>query len=125
MAFTTPDAAALPRYPVIIGGERAEGGSGASLPHVYPGTGTVTREIAMARLVTRWIAAEHHAGTEASSTNENAMGLTLMPELCAELAASIRAEADPAQVLAILRQAMAKPKNRATIADLIRRMGAE
>ena len=48
MAFTTPDAAALPRYPVIIGGERAEGGSGASLPHVYPGTGTVTREIAMA-----------------------------------------------------------------------------
>ncbi len=48
MAFKIPDADLLPRYPVIIGGERLSAGLGAKIPHIYPGTGTVTREIAMA-----------------------------------------------------------------------------
>jgi acyl-CoA reductase-like NAD-dependent aldehyde dehydrogenase len=48
MAFRQPALDALPRYPLIIGEAREERGSGATLAHVYPGTGTVTREIAMA-----------------------------------------------------------------------------
>ncbi|MDE8654540.1 aldehyde dehydrogenase family protein [Novosphingobium album (ex Liu et al. 2023)] len=48
MAFRNPAADTLPRYPLIIGESRAEKGSGTVMPHVYPGTGTVTREIAMA-----------------------------------------------------------------------------
>jgi acyl-CoA reductase-like NAD-dependent aldehyde dehydrogenase len=48
MAFQNPAAETLPRYPVIIGEAREERGSGAVLPHIYPGTGQVTREIAMA-----------------------------------------------------------------------------
>ncbi|MBW8783963.1 MAG: aldehyde dehydrogenase [Novosphingobium sp.] len=48
MGFQKPDVDLLPRSAVIIGEERAEGGSGPRQPHVYPGTGTVTREIAMA-----------------------------------------------------------------------------
>jgi acyl-CoA reductase-like NAD-dependent aldehyde dehydrogenase len=48
MAFRQPAFDALPRYPLIIGDERAEGGSGQTIAHIYPGTGAVTREIAMA-----------------------------------------------------------------------------
>ncbi len=48
MSFQAPDLAALPRYPIIIGDAREERGSGAVMPHVYPGNGRVTREIAMA-----------------------------------------------------------------------------
>jgi len=48
MAFRQPALNALPRYPLIIGDTREEKGSGATLAHVYPGTGTVTREIGMA-----------------------------------------------------------------------------
>ncbi|MDR2858727.1 MAG: aldehyde dehydrogenase family protein [Novosphingobium sp.] len=48
MAFRQPALDALPRYPLIIGETCEEGGSGATLAHIYPGTGSVTREIAMA-----------------------------------------------------------------------------
>ncbi|HEX8057939.1 MAG TPA: aldehyde dehydrogenase family protein [Novosphingobium sp.] len=48
MAFRQPALDALPRYPLIIGDTREEKGSGATLAHVYPGTGTITREITMA-----------------------------------------------------------------------------
>ena len=48
MAFKQPDAAALPRSVNIIGGVREEQGGGELLAHVYPGTGTVTREFRMA-----------------------------------------------------------------------------
>ena len=48
MAFRNPAAEALPRHPIVIGAERSERGGGALTPHVYPGTGNVTREIAMA-----------------------------------------------------------------------------
>ncbi len=50
MAFQQPQADLLPRHPVLIGGERREGGGGARVAHIYPGTGTVTREIAMASI---------------------------------------------------------------------------
>lgn len=48
MAFTQPSAEALPRHPVIIAGVREMAGGGATIPHIYPATGRVTREIAMA-----------------------------------------------------------------------------
>ena len=48
MGFQLPNIDVLPRHPVIIGDKREEAGSGQTLPHVYPGTGTVTREIKMA-----------------------------------------------------------------------------
>lgn len=48
MAFREPSADALPRYPIIIGGKLEEQGSGPSFAHVYPGTGSVTREMRMA-----------------------------------------------------------------------------
>ena len=48
MTFQKPIVDALPRHPIIIGDSREEGGSGETLAHVYPGTGTVTREIRMA-----------------------------------------------------------------------------
>jgi acyl-CoA reductase-like NAD-dependent aldehyde dehydrogenase len=48
MAFRNPDSDVLPKFPLIIGGERAEEGSGEKLAHIYPGTGTVTREFRMA-----------------------------------------------------------------------------
>ncbi|MCW1431157.1 aldehyde dehydrogenase family protein [Novosphingobium sp. JCM 18896] len=48
MAFRQPTAGDLPRFPLIIGDSREEQGSGDTLAHVYPGTGTVTREIRMA-----------------------------------------------------------------------------
>lgn len=48
MTFQSPNLAALPRHPIIIGGECEEQGSGLVIPHIYPGNGTVTREIRMA-----------------------------------------------------------------------------
>lgn len=48
MAFRQPALDALPRYPLIIGDSFEEKGSGETIAHIYPGTGTVTREIAMA-----------------------------------------------------------------------------
>src|SRR5438093_53605 len=48
MGFQLPNIDVLPRHPVIIGDKREEAGSGQILPHIYPGTGTVTREIKMA-----------------------------------------------------------------------------
>ncbi len=48
MAFKNPAAEELPRYPLIIGDAREERGSGATIAHIYPGTGQVTREIVMA-----------------------------------------------------------------------------
>ncbi len=48
MAFRSPDADALPRFPIIIGDAREEKGSGIVMPHIYPGNGSVTREITMA-----------------------------------------------------------------------------
>ena len=48
MAFTEPSTDALPRHPIIIDGKREEQGSGLVYPHVYPGTGKVTRELRMA-----------------------------------------------------------------------------
>jgi acyl-CoA reductase-like NAD-dependent aldehyde dehydrogenase len=48
MPFMQPALDALPRHPVIIGDTREEQGTGETLAHIYPGNGTVTREIAMA-----------------------------------------------------------------------------
>ena len=48
MAFRDPDTDSLPRYSIVIGDSREEKGSGLLMPHFYPGTGKVTREIAMA-----------------------------------------------------------------------------
>ncbi len=48
MAFNRPSADLLPQHALIIGDSREVHGSGMRVPHVYPGTGTVTREIAMA-----------------------------------------------------------------------------
>lgn len=48
MAFTLPTADSLPQHSLIIGADRYTGGSGDVKPHIYPGTGTVTRDIAMA-----------------------------------------------------------------------------
>ena len=84
-----------------------------------------TREIARARLVTRWISAGRHAGAVASKADENAVVLEEMPELCEVLAGSIVADADPAHVMEILRGRLAKPRNRGPIQELIRRLGAQ
>ena len=48
MAFRDPDTDSLPRYSIVIGDSREEKGSGLLMPHFYPGTGKVTREIALA-----------------------------------------------------------------------------
>jgi len=48
MTFQQPLIDALPRSTLIIGDKREEAGSGQRLAHVYPGTGTVTREITLA-----------------------------------------------------------------------------
>ena len=48
MAFRQPALDALPRYPLIIGDAREERGTGETIAHIYPATGAVTREIAMA-----------------------------------------------------------------------------
>ena len=47
MAFTPPALDALPRYPLIIGDTLEEAGGGETIRHIYPGTGTLTREITM------------------------------------------------------------------------------
>jgi acyl-CoA reductase-like NAD-dependent aldehyde dehydrogenase len=43
-----PDATMLPRFPLIIGENFEEAGSGAVHAHIYPATGKVTREIRLA-----------------------------------------------------------------------------
>lgn len=48
MTFQQPRMDTLPRYPLIIGDSLEEAGNGDLLAHVYPGTGTVTRELRMA-----------------------------------------------------------------------------
>ena len=48
MTFQQPNIDLLPRHPIIIGDAREEAGSGDLMAHIYPGTGTVTREIRMA-----------------------------------------------------------------------------
>jgi acyl-CoA reductase-like NAD-dependent aldehyde dehydrogenase len=48
MGFQQPVLDKLPRFPVIIGGNNEDHGSGATLTHIYPGTGSVTGEIRMA-----------------------------------------------------------------------------
>jgi len=48
MPFRSPNTAILPRYPLTVGGKFMERGSGQVLPHVYPATGQVTREIGLA-----------------------------------------------------------------------------
>lgn len=48
MTFHTPKLETLPRYPLIIGESREEGGHGERMGHIYPGNGSVTREIRMA-----------------------------------------------------------------------------
>lgn len=48
MGFQSPNIDILPRHPVIIGDLLAERGGGEVLPHIYPATGQVTREIRLA-----------------------------------------------------------------------------
>lgn len=48
MPFARPATDTLPAHPHIIGDQRLTAGSGSRVAHIYPGTGTVTREIAMA-----------------------------------------------------------------------------
>ncbi len=48
MAFRQPDADNLPRSITIIGERRGEAGSGQRHAHIYPGTGSITRELTMA-----------------------------------------------------------------------------
>ena len=47
MTYQAPDTALLPRFPLIAGGKRSEGG-GALMPHIYPATGRVTSEVRLA-----------------------------------------------------------------------------
>lgn len=48
MGFQKPSAEQLPRHTIIIGDVREEAGSGDTVAHIYPGTGTVTAELRMA-----------------------------------------------------------------------------
>src|ERR1700761_9474890 len=48
MALQNPQTDLLPRHALIIGDKKSEGGGGQSWAHVYPGTGTVTKEIKLA-----------------------------------------------------------------------------
>ena len=48
MTFQSPQADLLPRSTLIIGDKVEEQGSGEKIAHIYPGTGSVTREITMA-----------------------------------------------------------------------------
>jgi acyl-CoA reductase-like NAD-dependent aldehyde dehydrogenase len=48
MTFALPDTTLLPRHPLIIGSERAEGGGGVRQAHVYPANGQVTAELKLA-----------------------------------------------------------------------------
>jgi acyl-CoA reductase-like NAD-dependent aldehyde dehydrogenase len=47
MTYQVPDAALLPRHPLIVGGKRSDG-SGAVMTHIYPATGKVTSEVRLA-----------------------------------------------------------------------------
>jgi len=47
MGFTPPAPDRLPRSTVIIGGSSDERGSGETIAHVYPATGSVTRELTL------------------------------------------------------------------------------
>jgi aldehyde dehydrogenase (NAD+) len=48
MSFSSPNAAIIPRYPVIIGDQRRERGSGIVHRHVYPANGRPTGEVQLA-----------------------------------------------------------------------------
>jgi acyl-CoA reductase-like NAD-dependent aldehyde dehydrogenase len=48
MGFRSPDAAILPRHPVIVGDTLLERGSGSAHRHVYPANGSVTCELHLA-----------------------------------------------------------------------------
>ena len=48
MTFQSPQADLLPRSTLIIGDKVEEQGGGEKIAHIYPGTGSVTREIRMA-----------------------------------------------------------------------------
>ena len=48
MTFQVPSKDILPQYPVIIGDQRLQRGKGETWAHVYPATGAVTAEIALA-----------------------------------------------------------------------------
>ncbi|MCB2061315.1 MAG: aldehyde dehydrogenase family protein [Novosphingobium sp.] len=48
MTFQSPQSDMLPRSTLIIGDKVEEQGSGGKIAHVYPGNGSVTREITMA-----------------------------------------------------------------------------
>jgi acyl-CoA reductase-like NAD-dependent aldehyde dehydrogenase len=48
VSFQTPNIEVLPRYPLIIGEQKLERGSGQSWPHIYPARGMVTRELRLA-----------------------------------------------------------------------------
>ncbi|MCJ2185715.1 aldehyde dehydrogenase family protein [Novosphingobium beihaiensis] len=63
MGFLSPDRSILPQHALVIGDKAETGGSGALYEHVYPGTGEVTREIALANAadVDRAVAAAHAA----------------------------------------------------------------
>ena len=47
MGYQAPDAAILPRFPVIAGGKTSVGG-GQAIAHIYPATGQVTGEVRLA-----------------------------------------------------------------------------
>ncbi|MCJ2178925.1 aldehyde dehydrogenase family protein [Novosphingobium album (ex Hu et al. 2023)] len=63
MGFLSPDRSVLPQHALVIGDKAEAGGSGATYAHIYPGTGEVTREIALANAadVDRAVAAAHSA----------------------------------------------------------------
>src|SRR5438067_2181758 len=48
MTFQTPSRDILPRHPVIVGDQLIERGGGQRWAHVYPATGAVTTELALA-----------------------------------------------------------------------------
>ena len=48
MGFIPPPVDALPRSTLIIGDRREEAGSGMMIAHIYPATGSVTRELTLA-----------------------------------------------------------------------------
>jgi acyl-CoA reductase-like NAD-dependent aldehyde dehydrogenase len=48
MAFSSPATDRLPRHPVIVGDQQLERGRGQRWAHVYPATGAVTAELALA-----------------------------------------------------------------------------
>src|SRR3984893_18363034 len=57
MTYQAPDAALLPRYPLIAGGKRSDGG-GAVMTHIYPATGKVTSQVRLASVADVDVAVE-------------------------------------------------------------------